>query len=81
MNPRFENLFAHSKVSLLKPNNVEDLNIPLKLFGIMDYFEVRTPTINELHHCQHLELTSSSIEWEPYSLKFPEEDHKYQIIM
>ena len=25
MNPRFENLFAHSKVSLLKPNNADHI--------------------------------------------------------
>jgi uncharacterized lipoprotein YehR (DUF1307 family) len=52
---------------------VENLNIPLKLLGIMSYFDVKTPTMQELDNCQHFELTSS-IEWEPYSPKFSEEE-------
>jgi hypothetical protein len=52
---------------------VENLNIPLKLFGIMSYFDIRTPTIKELEECPHFELTSSA-NWEPYSLKLMEDE-------
>jgi len=39
----------------------------------MSYFDIRTPTIKELEEYPHFELTSSA-DWEPYSLKFMEDE-------
>ncbi len=49
--------------------NEENLTIPLKLNGIISYFEGRTPTINEVENCPHIILTSAE-EWNPYSSHF-----------
>jgi hypothetical protein len=48
----------------------ENFKIPLKLHGIMSYFDVRTPTEEELQNCPHIDFTSYSEEWEPYSSTF-----------
>jgi hypothetical protein len=50
---------------------------PLKLKGLMSYFEVCTLTLEEIANCHHIEITSLNIEWEPYSDVFAEEEIKY----
>jgi len=50
---------------------------PLKLKGVMSYFYLCTPTLEEIASCHHIELTSSSIEWEPYSDAFAKEETKF----
>ncbi len=51
-----------------------NLTIPLRLNGIISYFDVRTPTLEEINNCQHIEITSSEVEWEPYSTQFEENE-------
>ncbi len=48
-----------------------NLTIPLKLHGIISYFNARTPTLFELENCQQIELTSAN-EWNPHSSHFAE---------
>jgi hypothetical protein len=52
-----------------------NFNIPLKLHGIMSYFDVWRPTIDEIANCQHIEITSAA-EWDPHSIHFAEEETK-----
>jgi len=47
----------------------ENLIIPLKLNGVISYFDARTPTLSEIENCQHVILTSPE-EWNPYSNHF-----------
>jgi hypothetical protein len=56
----------------------QDYSISLKLHGIMSYFDVQTPTKDELHNCPHIELTSTNEEWELYSMQFAEEESKIE---
>jgi len=53
-----------------------DYSIALKLHGIMSYFDVQTPTKDELYNCPHIELTSANEEWEHSSTQFAEEESK-----
>jgi hypothetical protein len=53
----------------------ENLSIPLKLHGIISYFNARTPAIHEIENCQHVTLTPAN-EWNPYSSHFAEEELK-----
>jgi len=52
------------------------LTIPLKLNGVMSSFNVRTPTKDELYNCQHIDITSPTVEWEPYSTQFEEAESR-----
>jgi hypothetical protein len=54
----------------------KDYEIPLKLHGIMSYFDVLTPTKQELLNCIHVDITSPTIKWVPYSSTFEEEETK-----
>lgn len=54
----------------------QDICIPLKLYGIISYFDMQRPTKDEVYNCQHDELTSC-IEWEPYAAHFVEEETKH----
>jgi hypothetical protein len=56
-----------------------DYEIPLKLHGKRLYFNVRTPTKQELLNCIHVDITSPTIEWEPYSNTFAEEEAKLNV--
>ena len=47
----------------------ENLTLPLKLNGVISYFNARTPTKYEIENCPHIVLTSSE-EWDPYSGSF-----------
>lgn len=60
--------------------NEEKLIIPLKLKGVISYFDARTPTDIELAECQHIFLTSEE-EWDPNSNSFEnlEEEMKSKI--
>ncbi len=49
----------------------ESLDIPMVLHGIISYFNVRTPTLQEINNCPHITLTSEE-EWNPYSGHFKE---------
>jgi hypothetical protein len=49
--------------------NEENFTIPLKLNGIISYFNARTPTNDEINNCSHIILTSLN-EWNPYSTEF-----------
>jgi hypothetical protein len=53
--------------------NDNNLTIPLKLNGIISYFDARTPTLHEIENCQHIVLTSAN-EWNPYSSHFAESE-------
>jgi hypothetical protein len=50
--------------------------MPLKLHGIVSYFDVLTPTKQELLNCIHVDITSPTIKWVPYSSTFEEEETK-----
>ena len=50
----------------------ENIRIPLLLNGCISYFNVRTPSDKEISQCLHLNATSESIDWEPYSSCFAE---------
>ena len=49
----------------------EKIEIPLLLKGVISYFNVRTPTVEEIENLSHVELTLSS-EWDPHSSIFEE---------
>jgi hypothetical protein len=49
----------------------EKVETPLSLKGIISYFNVRTPTVDEIENLQHIELTSEA-EWDPHSSHFEE---------
>jgi hypothetical protein len=42
----------------------------------MSFFNVRTPTKDELYNCQHIDITSPTVEWEPYSTQFEEAESR-----
>jgi hypothetical protein len=42
----------------------------------MSYFDIRTPTNSELLNCEHIEIKSPNVDWEPCSEKFAEEEAK-----
>lgn len=48
----------------------ENLRIPLGLNGCISYFNIRKPTLQEIHTCTTLSLTDDSLEWNPYSPSF-----------
>jgi hypothetical protein len=48
----------------------DSLNIPLLLKGIISYFNVRRPTLEEIHNCATIQLTDHDSEWDPYSPLF-----------
>jgi hypothetical protein len=52
----------------------ERIEIPLLLKGIISYFNVRTPTVEEIENLPCIELTSSS-EWDPHSSLFEDLEH------
>jgi hypothetical protein len=52
----------------------ERIEIPLLLKGIILYFNVRTPTVEEIENLPCIELTSSS-EWDPHSSLFEDLEH------
>jgi hypothetical protein len=45
----------------------ENIMIPLCLRGIMSYFNVCNPTLEEIEECMNINMTPVHIEWEPYS--------------
>jgi hypothetical protein len=55
----------------------QQIDIPLKLRGIISYFPVRTPTLQEIENCVNLILTSDK-EWQPYSDDFQQEERKHE---
>jgi hypothetical protein len=55
--------------SIISDDNATE--IPLLLRGVISYFLVRTPTMNEIENCATLTLTSEN-EWNPYSETFQE---------
>jgi hypothetical protein len=55
----------------------ENLIIPMKLNGIISYFNVRTPTLSEIENCPHINMTSAE-EWNPYSHHFEELENKIE---
>jgi hypothetical protein len=55
--------------------NEENLTIPLKLNGIISYFNARTPTNDEINNCSHIILTSLN-EWNPYSTEFVDNEQE-----
>jgi len=55
--------------------NEENFSIPLKLKGVISYFDVRTPSLHESENCSQINLTSD-IEWNPYSPEFEELENK-----
>jgi hypothetical protein len=64
---------GRSTHSIYTENN--ELNIPLQLNGVISYFEVCKPTRNEIETCNHINLTSEHIEWEPYSPHFANQEN------
>jgi hypothetical protein len=57
--------------------NEENLTIPMKLNGIISYFNVRTPTLDEIENCQHVVMTPVD-EWNPCSSHFEELEDKIE---
>jgi hypothetical protein len=57
--------------------NEENLRIPLLLKGVISYFQVRKPSIDEVENCKHITLTSNE-EWSPYSTRFEELENQTQ---
>ncbi len=55
--------------------NKENLSIPMKLNGVISYFNVRTPTTNEIETCPHVIMTPEE-EWNPYSSHFEDLESK-----
>jgi hypothetical protein len=45
----------------------ENVIIPLRLRGIMSYFNVRIPSAEEIDQCLNIQITPEHLEWEPYS--------------
>jgi hypothetical protein len=70
----------------------ENLVIPLRLHGVMSYFNVRAPMVHEIDQCLNVQMTQEYVEWEPYSdmhlqheeelnnFKTNEENHQYRLI-
>ena len=57
--------------------NEENFSIPLLLNGVISYFQVRKPSIDEVENCRHITLTSNE-EWSPYSTRFEELENQTQ---
>jgi hypothetical protein len=55
----------------------ENLTIPMKLNGIISYFNVRAPNLDEIENCPHINMTSTK-EWNPYSHHFKELEDKIE---
>jgi len=55
-----------------------NLRIPIKLNGVISYFNVRTPTPDKIHHCETIKMTLPSIEWQPCSDKFNQQEQYYE---
>ena len=47
-----------------------DLRIPMQLHGTFSYFHTRTPTSEELHHCDKVFLCPDASDWNPHCLSF-----------
>jgi hypothetical protein len=47
-----------------------NLRIPLKLHGVISYFDVRTPTLKKISECETITLTSQEVKWQPHSSDF-----------
>ncbi len=78
-----KHLSASSSHSILVKE--ENLVIPLNLKGILSYFKVRTPTMEEIENCQHVTLTEDD-EWNPYSPHFEDlenlaKNHQSQLVI
>ena len=52
----------------------ENLRIPLQLNGIFSYFHTRTPTHEEIAHCDPIFLTPDSDNWDPHSEHFAQNE-------
>jgi hypothetical protein len=57
----------------------ENVRIPLDLKGCISGFNVRRPSIEEIHTCTMLTVTSHDIEWDPRSPMFQQREEAYEI--
>jgi hypothetical protein len=53
---------------------VGELLIPLELKGVISYFPVRKPTVDELETCVRVEMTAQAPAWHPHSEALAEEE-------
>ena len=75
--PRHLSLNRSSTHSLFVPSC--DVRIPLHLRGVMSCFDCFYPSDDDLETGTHIELTSATIEWDPYSLSFAETEARSNV--
>ena len=76
--PRHLSLNRSSTHSLLVPS-CDDVRIFLHLRGVMSCFDCFYPSDDDLETGTHIELTSATIEWDPYSLSFAETEARSNV--
>ena len=73
------------KIHIKEPSNEDhsiiiedfDLHIPLQLDGIFSYFETRSPTDDEISHCDKILITPDSSSWDPYSEHYAQNEESF----
>ena len=63
---QFDQQSSHG-ITVFSQDDDDDLFIPLKLDGIISYFDTRKPTPKDLEHAKYYVLTSEET-WDPYSV-------------
>ena len=58
-----------------------ELRIPLHLHGIFSYFNVRMPTVEELHNCDKVFMTPDSTDWNPNCESFSKNERAIEKII
>ena len=52
-----------------------DLELPLKLNGVISYLDTRLPTMEEIHSCTWIDMTFAAV-WSPYANSFEEDEER-----
>ena len=69
---------GNSSHSIVFPE--EKVTVPLTMHGCLSYFNVRTPTQNEIDTCLNLIATAENMEWNPYSEDFAKQELSYDTV-
>lgn len=54
-----------------------DLRIPLRMHGVISYFDTRLPTQSEIQNCEWIEMTSSAT-WDPHSDQYSTQEMTFE---
>jgi hypothetical protein len=79
---RFNGIIVNDTPTIFDPKSSHsiiipgELELPLKMRGVLSYLETRKPSEQELLTCDRYELTSSAC-WDPYSLQLEEVENNH----